>query len=181
MYRVQQEQQGTIKDLKESFTRLEQLLITTMSDKSIPKTSESEKDPAEGFWEWDGTYRKGPKDSQGPQANKWLEDEWTEWKGNRPKWTDHSARHMDEKHFRRIDKFNQGDNEWQEFCFDVMVTTKSINPELASEMERLTKVKKLDDDHFEDPYRARPEMTKASSELYEILCQLTGGQAKSMM
>jgi hypothetical protein len=193
IYTEQREQQKTVKDLKESLTRLEQLLLTTMSNQAVPTSSATEKeakpdpkpdpkiDPAESFWEWDGTYRTGPKDPQGPQTNQWSEEEWTEWKKSRPKRNDYSARHLDEKNFRRVEKFSQGDSEWQEFCFDVMVTTRSINPDLASQMEDLTKAKKVDSDHYEDLYQMNPEMLKASSELYEVLCQLTGGQAKSLM
>ena len=38
---------------------------------------------------------------------------------------------LDERMFRRIDKFLGGEKEWREFKFDVEVTIQTVHPELA--------------------------------------------------
>ena len=58
------------------------------------------------------------------------------------------TRQLEEKSFRRVEKFTGGDAEWQEFRFDIMITTRTTNPELATQMENSTKAKKVDNDHY---------------------------------
>jgi hypothetical protein len=90
-------------------------------------------------------------------------------------------RNLEEKSYRRIEKFLTGEPEWQEFTFDMLVTTRALNPEIAYHMETMMKMKEVSPDHLDNLYRTDRDISKASKELYEVLCQLTGGQAKSLM
>ena len=49
------------------------------------------------------------------------------------------TRNLEEKCYRRIDKFLSGEAEWQEFKFDVLITTRTLNTELANKMEEVTR------------------------------------------
>jgi hypothetical protein len=104
-------------------------------------------------------------------------------KGNHSRSDDRPERNrnLEEKSFRRVEKFLTGEPEWQEFAFDVLVTTRALNPDLATRMEEIMKAKEVTMDHLESLYRSDRELSKASKELYEVLCQLTGGQAKSLL
>jgi hypothetical protein len=95
--------------------------------------------------------------------------------------TNNFHRALEEKNFRRVDKFNSGEVEWQEFKFDVLVTTRALNADLAAKMEEITRAKEVKEDYYENLYRSNPGLSKGSKELFEVLCQLTGGQAKSLL
>jgi hypothetical protein len=116
-------------------------------------------------------YANAPK---APERQVWNNPE-------RSDYNNHRNQRLEEKSYRRVDKFQAGETEWQEFAFDVTVTTRALNPELASKMEEITKKKELDPDYFDKLYDQDKELSRGSKELFEVLCQLTGGQAKSLL
>ena len=78
IYTEQQEQQKVVKKLEESFTRLETLLLNTLSSNAVPTGSVTEKedqanpDPMEKAWPWDG-HRNIQQTI--PQTHQWSEEE----------------------------------------------------------------------------------------------------------
>jgi hypothetical protein len=130
-------------------------------------------DPAAKAWQ---DYLPGKGNPSGSS-------EYSPGKGNHSRSDDRPERNriLEEKSFRRVEKFLTGEPEWQEFAFDVLVTTRALNPDIAARMEEIMKAKEVTMDYLESLYRSDRELSKASKELYEVLCQLTGGQAKSLL
>ena len=85
---------------------------------------------------------------------------------------------LDEKYFRRIDKFAGEPSKWQEWLFALLVAVGSVAAECVAAMEGvikeagavtdLTKVKEIVGEDFVKKYAA---------ELFSVLCSLTAGEA----
>ena len=85
---------------------------------------------------------------------------------------------LDEKHYRRVEKFNGPSSDWQEWTFSLVVATSKIAPDCSKGMEEVIKqsgtikdLKALDQAVNADIRK------KYGSELFGILCMLTGGEA----
>ena len=85
---------------------------------------------------------------------------------------------LEEKYFRRIEKFSGDAPKWQEWLFGVCVAVGAVSPECVLAMENVIKgsgtirdVTKLD-----EVVNAEVK-AKFGAELFGVLCSLTGGEA----
>ena len=85
---------------------------------------------------------------------------------------------LEEKHFRRIEKFSGDSSKWQEWLFAVCVAVGSVSAECVFEMEKVIKeagavrdVVKIGDVINTDV------KDKFASELFSVFCSLTCGEA----
>ena len=101
-------------------------------------------------------------------------DQRQEESANKERHPERRSQKLDERVFRRVDKFLGGEKEWRDFKFDVEVIVQTIHPELAGIMKDIHRadiaLMKTTGDY--------DRIKQASKELYEMLCILTGGQAK---
>ena len=93
---------------------------------------------------------------------------------------------LEEKYFRRIDKFDGDVKKFPGWRFDVLVAIGQVDKELASELGSLLKKGLTDkwDPQVEDQYFSEGGLRvyqKYKSELFGVLCQLTLGEAKSVV
>ena len=83
---------------------------------------------------------------------------------------------LDEKYFRRIDKYSGETAKWQEWLFGVCVAVSTVSPECVLEMEAVVKTAGVTKD-LSTIEIDRNVKDKFGSELYGVLCSLTAGEA----
>ena len=83
---------------------------------------------------------------------------------------------LDEKYFRRIEKYGGEAGKWQEWLFGVCVAVSTVSPECVREMEEVVKRAGLIKDLSALEIK-RDVKDKFGSELYGVLCSLTAGEA----
>ena len=54
----------------------------------------------------------------------------------------HSFSRLNEKSYKRMDKFSGGENEWNEWKYDFMIITRSVNKKVGETLEACIKGKK---------------------------------------
>ena len=85
---------------------------------------------------------------------------------------------LDEKHFRRVEKFVGSGGDWQEWTFSLIVATSKVALDCSKAMEEVIRQSGTIKDLNSLENAAKPEiMNKYGSELFSILCMLTGGEA----
>jgi hypothetical protein len=92
-----------------------------------------------------------------------------------------SRRKLDERHFRRIEKFAGDDKSWKEWNFQMKAAVRGAD-RLASEM--MDFVEKSDDELTEGDIETRfvdEPHEKLASEFYDLLCSLTSGEAMTIV
>ena len=88
--------------------------------------------------------------------------------------------HLDERHFRRVDKFD-GKGNWREFSFQFKTAVGMVNPrarELLDEIQKAGKSADMDAIFLED---AEEQVGKMGSELYAMLTSLVTGEAMTVV
>ena len=99
---------------------------------------------------------------------------------------DHPRRVLTEKDFRRVDKFHGGEADWKAWEFDFKIALRSASPQVARALElvegNLTveatgAILAADSVHGE----SMAGMEERAAELYEVLCMLTAGDAKTLI
>ena len=89
---------------------------------------------------------------------------------------------LEEKYFRRMDKFEGDAAKYRSWMFDLGVAIGGIDEELASELERLSRLEDGDKWNPGEDLDMRDEMyRKYKGELYGLLCSLTQGEAKTLV
>ena len=87
------------------------------------------------------------------------------------------------KTYSRLEKFTGEDSQWQEWVFNLIMTTKKVSVEIGEAMERImlqcgTTIEKVivkgivKDDEL---------MGKYGAKMFSVLCELTGGEAHSVV
>ena len=85
---------------------------------------------------------------------------------------------LEEKHFRRIEKFGGEAGKWQEWLFAVCVAVGSVSPDCILAMEDVTKqAGSIRDVAMLDAVVKADVKKKFSAELFGVLCALTSGEA----
>ena len=83
---------------------------------------------------------------------------------------------LEEKYFRRIDKYSGELGKWQEWLFNVFVAVSGVSSECVVAMEEIVKtageVKDVMTIEVDQAIR-----DKFGSELFGVLCSLTAGEA----
>jgi hypothetical protein len=89
---------------------------------------------------------------------------------------------LDEKHFRRMDKFEGDVGKFRSWIFDLEVALGSIDSELGKVVKALLR------ENIPDPSEANMDQNldqdtqdKYSTELYGVICGLTSGEAKKIV
>lgn len=85
---------------------------------------------------------------------------------------------LEEKHFRRIEKYNGEAGKWQEWLFGVCVAVSGVAAECCLAMEEVVKASGT----IKDIVKLEEVVTQTvrgryGSELFGVLCSLTGGEA----
>ena len=52
---------------------------------------------------------------------------------------DRQAGHLDERHFRRIDKFDGAESKWKEWSFQMKTAIATVNPKVRTLLEEIQK------------------------------------------
>ena len=85
---------------------------------------------------------------------------------------------LDEKHFRRIEKFTGETGKWQEWLFGVCVAVSGLSTDCCQAMEEVVKmsatIKNL---QSLEAVITTDIKNRFGSELFGVLCSLTGGEA----
>ena len=93
---------------------------------------------------------------------------------------------LTEKDFRRVDKFNGDEADWKAWEFDFKIALRSASPQVSKavdlvegnlNVEATGALLELDQVHGD----AMAGMEERAAELYEVLCMLTTGDAKSLI
>jgi hypothetical protein len=89
---------------------------------------------------------------------------------------------LDEKYFRRVDKFEGDVTRFRGWMFDVMVAIGQVDNELAKELKGVLS-RGLDEkwNPEEDQSIDKRTYEKYTAELYGIVCALTAGEAKNVV
>ena len=97
---------------------------------------------------------------------------------------------LTEKSYKRMEKFSGGETEWDEWKYDFMIITRSVNSEVGAALETCIKGKKpvdaitlqgcVDDTHQPGEVKSW-DPTKRWKELFELLIMLTAGEGKSLI
>ena len=155
--------------------------------------------PERGFTENQGF--NGDVNSMPPQLLLWMQQFMTSFAQGmqQPNQTPNSnfrrARHqqdggdmskhhviLDEKYFRRVDKFDGDLSKFRGWLFDLLVSIGQVDSELAKELKVLLS-RGLDEswDPERDVGLSMLIYEKYASELYGLLCSLTTGEAKNVL
>ena len=85
---------------------------------------------------------------------------------------------LDEKHFRRIEKFTGEPGKWEEWLFALCVAVGSVATDCVVAMEAVVQKAATTADLTAVAGIVEEEKrTKYSAELFSVLCSLTGGEA----
>ena len=93
---------------------------------------------------------------------------------------------LTEKDFRRVDKFNGDEADWKAWEFDFKIALRSASPQVSKavdlvegnlNVEATGSLLEVDQVHGD----AMAGMEERAAELYEVLCMLTTGDAKSLI
>ena len=95
---------------------------------------------------------------------------------------------LDERYFRRMDKFERDVQKFRGWLFDLLVALGSVDKELAIELKGLLYRDSKDADKSPEKWDPQEDKDlnneiyeKYSHALYGILCSLTGGEAKTVL
>ena len=88
-----------------------------------------------------------------------------------------------EKDFRRVDKFDGGEESWKAFEFDFRIAMRAVSQKVVEVMDRVASTNnvitgELMEEHDPLEYEG---MAERGAELFEVLCLLTSGGAKLMI
>jgi hypothetical protein len=87
-----------------------------------------------------------------------------------------------EKNYRRMDKFDGGEDEWKAWSFDFRIATMASSNTVAKYMVRAeTEIASVSGNFFEMESAEGREMEKRGRELFEVMCSLTTGDAKAII
>ena len=109
--------------------RAKVLLADGGKNQGLPSSDDEGEKGTDGLWksDKDGTggwntsnMKGGPSDSNSPGKGS-QKGQYETYPRNR---------NLEEKSYRRVDKFQAGETEWQEFAFDVIITTRTLHPEM---------------------------------------------------
>ena len=85
---------------------------------------------------------------------------------------------LEEKHFRRIEKFSGDQSQWQKWLFNLCVAVSAISRDCVLAMEAVVKNANVTLDPKEVSKLVGAEvMAKFAHELFTVLCTLTGAEA----
>ena len=103
---------------------------------------------------------------------------WLRWRDN-GRAGGFGRRRIQEKDFRRVDKFSGGEDEWKAWEFDFKVSARAADAILEEAMEvaeiESKDITAADFSELEDQPGGQVR------QLYDILCMLTSGEAKSVI
>ena len=128
------------------------------------------------------------KTMQGAQSS--SEKDLSEEAANK-KNKDHDSR-LNEKSYKRMEKFTSGESEWDEWKYDFLIITRSVNPEVGDALAKIIDGRKsenalamkgaMDNKRYAGDFTPNPwDPVKRSKELFELLIMLTAGEAKSLI
>jgi hypothetical protein len=91
---------------------------------------------------------------------------------------------LDERNFRRIDKYDGNEKGWKDWCFQFKAAMRATDKFAVNVMEYVEKEKEDMtaeelDVHFTGD--DNPEMDRLGSELYDLLCSLVTGEAMTIV
>ena len=94
---------------------------------------------------------------------------------------DHSAGHLDERHFRRMDKFSGDPIKWREWAFQFKTSVGAVNNKTRDLLEEIQKSTK--DPDWEEIFEETTEddKKKMSAELYNLIVTLVAGEALTVV
>ena len=85
--------------------------------------------------------------------------------------------HLDERHFRRMEKFDGSESKWKEWSFQLKTSLGAVNPKTRDLLEDIHR-------HAKDPDWdtlfvdvSEDQVTKIGAELYSLLVSLLSGEA----
>ena len=87
------------------------------------------------------------------------------------------------KTYSRLEKFSGEDSQWQEWVFNLIMTTKKVSKEVGEAMERIILEcgTKLEMAIVKGIVKDDGLMNKYGAEMFAILCELTGGEANAVV
>ena len=87
------------------------------------------------------------------------------------------------KTYSRLEKFSGEDSQWQEWVFNLIMTTKKVSKEVGEAMERIILEcgTKLEMTIVKGIVKDDGLMNKYGAEMFAILCELTGGEANAVV
>jgi len=87
------------------------------------------------------------------------------------------------KTYSRLEKFSGEDSQWQEWVFNLIMTTKKVSKEVGEAMERIILEcgTKLEMTIVKGIVKDDGIMNKYGAEMFAILCELTGGEANAVV
>ena len=89
--------------------------------------------------------------------------------------------HLDERHFRRIDKFDGVESKWKEWSFQMKTTIGSINPKTRSLLEDIQKDgKDVEWDLILGGF-VDDQVTKMGAKIYNLLVLMVTGEALTVV
>jgi hypothetical protein len=95
-------------------------------------------------------------------------------------------KNMDERYFRRIEKFNGDEKMWKEWHFQMRAAVRSTDKDTADildyvEKHQDTTMGDLEDKYTDDLGNKDEHFQVQASEMYDLLCSVTGGEAKTVV
>jgi len=117
----------------------------------------------------------------------------TQFKGGGGGQGHHNRPILDERNFRRLEKFSNKETDWEAWQANVEVAVAAVHWPTSKVMEEVGKMEVVDEDKLEDIYSSiilnmsgnedlfMKEIRKASGELYQHLCLWTTGEANTIV
>ena len=88
---------------------------------------------------------------------------------------------MDERHFRRIDKFDGAESKWKEWSFQMKTTIATINPGVRGLLEEIQKDPKEVDWDLMFGNLNDQQVEQMGAELYGLMVLMTTGEALTVV
>ena len=88
---------------------------------------------------------------------------------------------MDERHFRRIDKFDGAESKWKEWSFQMKTAIATINPKVRGLLEEIQKDPKEVDWDLMFGTLNDEQVDQMSAELYGLMVLMTTGEALTVV
>jgi hypothetical protein len=96
-----------------------------------------------------------------------------------------SRKRLDERHFRRVEKFTGCEKVWRDWHFQVRAAVRAADKQAAEIMEHVERTEEdmtsgdIEDKYMEDDGDSKIE--KLAAEMYDLLCSLTSGEAMTVV
>jgi hypothetical protein len=90
-------------------------------------------------------------------------------------------RALDERHFRRVDKFDGTEKQWKDWCFQLKAAVRATDRTVMKIMEHVEREKEDMSAEDLDVHFVDDGAERLGSELYDLLCSITSGEAMTIV